>query len=115
MLLHEFRENFVFALEFFLQGSDGTVFGVLLGLAPFAGILEGGGTVLEELLLPKVEEINGEVMLFTDVGDRLLLQEVKTQEGHLLLRSEVTALLSHGYSSARVLPLTPAKANSSSD
>src|SRR5262245_28180014 len=37
------------------------------------------------------------------------------ENGYLLLRGEVAALPAHACSSARVLPLTPAKANSRSD
>jgi hypothetical protein len=115
MLLHEFGEDLVFALELFLEGSDLLVLGILGGLAGFAGWLEGGGTVVEELLLPEIEEVDGEGVLFTDVGDGLLLQEVEAQDGDLLLRGKMaTSLLSHEFSSARVLPLTPSKANSSS-
>ena len=33
-------------------------------------LVEGGGAVLEELLLPEVEEVDGEVVLLAEVGDR---------------------------------------------
>jgi hypothetical protein len=79
-----------------------------------AGVLEGGGAVLEELLLPEVEEVYGQALLLADVGDGLLLQEVEAEQGDLLFGREVAALPGHGSSSARVLPLTPAKASSSS-
>jgi hypothetical protein len=91
VLLHEFGENLVLALELFFQGSDLAILGVFLGFATMAGILEGSGAVLEELLLPEVEEIDGEVVLLADVGDRLLLQEVEAKQGDLLLRGKVTA------------------------
>src|SRR5436853_6833589 len=114
MLLHQLGENLVLALEFVFEGSDLAVLRVLRGLEAFAGIGEGGGAVLEELFLPEVEEVDGEVVLLTDVGDRFLLQEMKTEQGDLLLGGERTTLATHDKSSARVLPLTPAKANSSS-
>src|SRR5438477_7465170 len=114
MLLHQLGEDLVLALELVLEGSDRSVLGVLAGLAAFAGVIEGGGAVLEELLLPEVEEGHGEVVLLADVGDRLLLQEVEAEQGDLLFRGKVPALPRHECSSARVLPLTPAKANSSS-
>jgi hypothetical protein len=115
VLLQEFGENLVLALELFLQGSDLAILGVVLGFAAMAGILEGSRAVLEELLLPEVEEVDGEVVFLADVGDRLLLQEVEAKQSDLLFRSEVTALANHVSSSARVFPLTPPKANSSSD
>ena len=114
MLLHQLGQDLVLALEFVLQSSDLAVPGVLGGLAVFAGVLEGGGAVLEELLLPEVEEVDVEVVLLTDVGDGLLLQKVEAKQGDLLLRAEVTALPGHESSSARVFPLTPPKATSSS-
>src|SRR5262249_20418523 len=108
-------EDLVLALELVFEGSDLAVLRVLRGLEALAGVGEGGGTVLEELFLPEVEEVDAEVVFLTDVGDGLLLQEVEAQQGDLLLRSDRTTLTSHDISSARVLPLTRAKANSSSD
>jgi hypothetical protein len=91
VLLQEFREDLVLALELLLEGGDLAILGVVLGFAAMAGILEGGGAVLEELLLPEVEEVHGQVVLLADVGDRLLLQEVEAKQGNLQLRGEVTA------------------------
>jgi hypothetical protein len=45
-----------------------------------------GGAVVEELLVPEVEEVDGEIVLLADVGDGLFLQEVETEQGDLLLR-----------------------------
>ena len=115
MLLHEFGEDLVLALQLVLEGGNHFVLGILVGLAVFAGVGEGSGAVLEELLLPEVEEGDGEVVLLAEVGDGLPLQEVESEEGDIVLRGKVMALPRRGYSSARVLPLTPAKASSSSD
>jgi hypothetical protein len=114
MLLHEFGEYLVLALEFVLESGDLVVLVILNSLEAFAGVDEGRGTILEELFLPQIEEVDGELMFLTDVRDGLLLQEVETKQGDLLLRGKVTTLASHGMSSARVLPLTLRKANSSS-
>ena len=114
MLLHEFGEGLVLALELVSGGGDGAALGVLAVLAAFAGVVEGGGAVVEELLLPGVEAVDGQVVLLADVGDGLLLQEVESEQGDLLFRGKVTALPRPECSSARVLPLTPAKAYSSS-
>src|SRR5690242_10447864 len=98
MLLHEFGEDLVLTLEFFFEGSDLAVLGVRDGLAVPVGFGEGGGAVVEELLLPEVEEVDGEVVLLADVGDGLLLQEVESEQGDLLLGGEVTTLPWHGCS-----------------
>jgi hypothetical protein len=115
MLLHEFGENLVLALELFFESSDLAVLSVLQSLSAFAGVSEGGGTVFKELFLPEVEEVDVKGMFLTDVGDGLLLQEMEAKQRDFLLRGKVTTLASHGMSSVRVLPLTPRKANSSSD
>ncbi len=43
-----------------------------------------------------MEEGDGEVVLLTEVGDGLLLQEVESEQGDLLFRREVPALAWQG-------------------
>ena len=114
MLLHQLGEDLVLALELVPEGGDLDILGVLTGLAALAGVIEGGGAVLEELLLPEVEEGDGEVVLLADVGDGLLLQEVEAEQGDLLFRGKVPALSRQECSPARGGPLNPAKASSCS-
>jgi hypothetical protein len=114
VLLHELGQDLVLALQFIFAGSDRAVLGVLVGLAALAGVVEGGGPVLEELLRPVVEDVHREVVFLAEVGDGLLLQEVEARQGDLLFRGKVTTLPGQGCSSASVLPLIPAKASSSS-
>jgi hypothetical protein len=52
--------------------------------AAFAGVLKGSGPVLEELLLPALEQGRMDAVLVAQVGDRLLLQKVKPQDGYFL-------------------------------
>jgi hypothetical protein len=115
MLLHEFGEDLVLALEACLESGDGTVLGVGVGLAAFVAVGEGSVSVLEKDLLPGVEEADGDVVFLADVGDRDFIDEVLSEQGDLLLRTEVTTLPGHRCSSARVLPLTLPKANSCFD
>ena len=63
MFLHEFREDFVLALELFLQEGDPPV----LGVTGASGSGFEGGGVLEELLLPAVEHGGVDVVLVTKV------------------------------------------------
>ena len=53
MFFHQFRDDFILALELFLQRGDGPE---MVGLGGVVLSLKGGGAVLEELLLPEVEE-----------------------------------------------------------
>src|SRR5262249_32198975 len=109
------REDLVFALQLGLQLGEVLVLGVGSGLAaPVVGG-EGGLAVLEELLLPVVEERDGNAVLFADIGDRDLVEEVLSEQGDLGLSGKVARLPGHGWSSARVLPLTLTKANSCFD
>src|SRR5262249_7956152 len=66
------------------------------GFAAFAGVLEGSGPVLEELFLPAVEEGRMDAVLVAQVGDRLLLQQMKPQDGYLLRGRVVLAWGAHG-------------------
>src|SRR5262245_9248540 len=103
------------ALEFGLEVGELLVLGVGSGHA--APVVGGKGrlAVLEEGLLPEVEEVDGDADAFADVGNRDLIDEVFPEQGDLLLGAEVATPSGHERSPARVLPLTLAKANSCSD
>ena len=96
MLLHQLRQDFVLALELVLQGGDRAVLGVVRRRAPPTGVREGGGAVLEELLLPAVEEGRVEAELVAQVRDGGLLQEVAAPKGDLLLGGELATGHGHG-------------------
>src|SRR3954447_14330343 len=99
MLLHELGEDLVLALELLLEVGDPPV-RVVAG-ASGAGLERGRG-VLEELLLPAVEHRGVDAVLVTQVRNRGVLEEVKPQDGHLLLgREALSGLLGHGRTSAR--------------
>src|SRR5215471_16979148 len=103
------------ALDFGLELGDPLVLGISSGFAALVVGGEGRHTVLEELLLPVVEEGDGDAVLFADVGDRNLVEQVLSEQGDLGFRGKVPTLPGHGCSSARVLPLTPTKATSRSE
>src|SRR6516165_4501343 len=99
MFLHEFREDFVLALELLLQGGDPLILRVG---GPSGAGLEGRGAVLEELLLPAVEHRGVDAVLVTQIRDGDVFEEMKSQDGDLLLGGEALAsLLGHGTTSAR--------------
>src|SRR5512135_1781982 len=99
MFLHEFGEDFVFALELLLKQCDLPILGI--SGASGAGF-EGGRAVLEELLLPAVEHRRVDAVLVAQVRDGGVFEEVEPKDGDLLLGGEALAsLLGHGKTSAR--------------
>jgi hypothetical protein len=52
MLRHQFSQHFILRLDLLFQIRDSFLLGLIVGAA---SLLEGGGSVLEELLLPAVE------------------------------------------------------------
>ena len=95
MLFHEFAEDGVLALELGFELLDLVVLGVLDGLG-LAAIVEGGMTVLEELLEPGVELVGVEAELIAQVRNGDLVDEVPLEDGDLLGAGKVTTLLGHG-------------------
>ena len=96
MLLHELGHNFVLALDLGFELLDLLLLGVLgdLGLA---AILEGQVSVLEEQLLPRVEDRRFDAQLIADRGNGCALQKVPLESGHFLGNGNVTTrLLGHG-------------------
>jgi hypothetical protein len=63
---------------------------------------EGGGSVLEELLLPEVEQGGGELVLVVEVRDGYVVDQVTPKDGDLLDRRIVLAGLSHGETPAEL-------------
>src|SRR4051812_26765336 len=99
MFLHDFREDLVLAFELLLQGRDP----LLLEVGrPLGAAFEGGGAVVEELLLPAVEHRGMDAVAVAEVRDRRVLQEVEPKDRELLLGGEpFPRLLGHGTTSAR--------------
>src|SRR5262249_39710292 len=99
MFLHQFRDDLVLALELVAQRGDGALevaFG--RGVLPF----EGRRAVLEELLLPKVEQRGRELMLVAEVRDGNVVDQMTPQDGDLLDRRIVLSGLSHGETPAEL-------------
>lgn len=61
-------------------------------------------SVLEELLLPEVEERGRELVLVAEVGHGDAVDQVPPEDGDLLRGRVVLAGLSHGRNSCRDLP-----------
>src|SRR6516164_8512314 len=99
MFLHQLRDDFVLALELVAQRGNGAV-EAALGSGVLA--LEGGRTVLKELLLPEVEERRREPVLVADVRDGNVVDQVTPKDGDLLDRRIVLAGLSHGETPAEL-------------
>src|SRR5579885_895254 len=93
MFFHEFRDDLVLALELLAQGRDGAEMPALGGSAL---ALEGGGAVLEELLLPGVEQRGRELMLVAEIRDGDVVEQMTPEDGDLLDRCVVLPGLPHG-------------------
>jgi len=100
MLFHQFHDNLVLALELLTQCSDGP-----LMLAVGGGFLKfkGGGPVLEEQLLPLIEQRESEFVLVTKVGDGNPVDQMTPKDSDLLSRRVVLAGLAHGVDSCRAV------------
>jgi hypothetical protein len=83
MLGHQLRQNLVLSLDLLLQVSDPLLVG---GVVRSRLLLEGGRAVLEELLLPVVEDRGLESQLIAELRDWLLLQQMPPQDGDFLRR-----------------------------
>jgi hypothetical protein len=92
MFFQQFSDDFVLALELVAQRGDGSL-EVALGRGELAP--EGGRAVLEELLLPEVEERGRELVLIAEVGDGHAVDQMAPKDGDLLDRRIVLAELSH--------------------
>ena len=101
MFLHEFAQNFVFALQFGLEQLDRFILGIFDGFG-LAAIVEGGVPVVEELLLPAVEEVGCDAELIAEIGDGHLLDEVAFEGSDLFRSGKVTTLLGHDGTSVQV-------------
>src|SRR5207249_1387725 len=99
MFLHQFGDDLILAPELVAQGGDGAL-QVSLGRGDLP--LEGRRAVLEELLLPLVEQGGRELMLIAEVRDGDVVEEMTPQDGDLLDGRIVLSGLSHGETPAEL-------------
>ena len=92
MLRHQFGQHFILRLNLLFQMRDSFLLGLMVGAA---SLLESGGSVLEELLLPAVEYGWLESRLVTRVRDRHSFHQMPPQNGDLLFRQVVLPLSFH--------------------
>src|SRR3954447_402677 len=100
MFFHQFGDDLVLALELVAQRGDGAEV-LCLGRGDLAAI-EGRGPVLEELLLPEIEQRGRELMLVAEVRDGYAVDQVPPEDGDLLDGRIVLAGLSHGETPAEL-------------
>ena len=86
MLRHQFGQHFILRLDLLFQIRNPFLFGLMV--LP-SSLLESGGSVLEELLLPAVEYGWLESRLVTRVRDRHSFHQMPPQNGDLLFRRVV--------------------------
>jgi hypothetical protein len=81
VLGHELAEHFILLSNLGLQLLQTLGLGIL---SRFGAVLEDDGALLEEALLPLVEERGLDAMLLADLGDRGLLDEMLAENGKFL-------------------------------
>jgi hypothetical protein len=87
--------NLIFALDLLLQELDAVLLGLVIGTG-FG--LEGGGSVFEEFFLPAVEHRRLQPQLVTELGNRLLLQQMSPKNGDFLFSRVMLPCLPHAFS-----------------
>jgi hypothetical protein len=95
VLRHQLGQNLLLRLDLLLQVCNPLLVSGMVGW-PF--LLEGSSSVLEEFLLPAVEDRRLEPHFIAQLRDGLLLQQVPPQDGDLLFRSVLLPLLLHALS-----------------
>jgi hypothetical protein len=95
VLLHEFGDDFVLALQLGFELDDPECLGVLDRLGLAVGV-EGDVAVLEEFFLPAIEEVGGDAELIAEIGHGSFVEEVPFEDGDLLGAGKVTTPLVHG-------------------
>jgi hypothetical protein len=76
MLRHQLRQDLVLGLDLLFQILDALLLGLRIGPGL---ILEGRRSVLEELLLPPVEDRWLQAQFLAELGDRFLVQQMPSQ------------------------------------
>jgi hypothetical protein len=94
VLRHQLGQDLVLGLDLLLQVGDPLLLGGMVGLC---FLLEGGRTVLEEFLLPAVEDCGLEPLFITQFRDRHLLQQMPPQDGDFLFWCVMLPLLLHAF------------------
>jgi hypothetical protein len=95
MLRHQLRQDLVFGLDLLFQILNALLLGLRIGPGL---ILEGRRSVLEELLLPPVEDRWLQAQLLAELGDRFLAQQMPSQNGDFLAGGVVVPCLFHAFS-----------------
>src|SRR6202050_607506 len=95
MLRHQLSQDLVLGLDILLSILDAFLLGLVVGPR---FLLESGGTVLKELLLPTVEDSRLQPQLVTEVRDRHFLKQMAPQGGDLLFCGVVLALFFQAFS-----------------
>jgi hypothetical protein len=95
VLGHQLGRDLVLRLDLLFQVGDPLLLGGMIGPR---FLLEGGGAVLEELLLPEDRGLQTQFITELRDGLLLLLQQMPPKDGDLLFGSVVLPLLLHAFS-----------------
>jgi hypothetical protein len=94
VLCHQLGQNLVLRLDLLLQKGDPLLLGRMVG----PGFrLKSSRAVLEELLLPAVENRGLQARFIAELRDGLHVQQMPPQDGDFLFRRIVLPLLLHAF------------------
>ncbi len=100
MIGHQVGQNLALGLDLLLQVRDP----LLVGRVVRRSFLpKGRCPVLEEILLPAVEDRRLQAQIIAELRDRLVLQQMPPQDGNLLFRRVVLPLPLHAFSPCTLL------------
>src|SRR5438094_7992568 len=94
MLFHQLRQDFVLGAQLSFQGGDPLLARLNLFVRPGCRA-EGSGPALKELLKPPVKGSGVELMFVAQSGNRNPIDQVPAENGDLLLRGVMLALVAH--------------------
>jgi hypothetical protein len=94
VLRHQLGQDLILCLDLLLQIGNPLLLGGMVG----PGFrLKGSRVVLEEFLLPAVEDGGLESLFVTQLRDRHLLQQIPPQDSNFLFRRVALPMLLHAF------------------
>jgi hypothetical protein len=96
VLVHQLRQHLVLLTHFGLQGLDAARLRQRGARRLGPRLVEHAGPFFEQLLPPLVEHGRLQSVLLANLGDRLVLDQMRSQDGDLLSARKIPSFFRHG-------------------